>query len=154
MKTLYMIRGISGSGKTTYAKNNCGDIRVFEADQFFTTIDETGTVQYKFNPALLSFAHQHCLSRVVCELFHNDAAIVANTFTTNWEMEKYFKLKEIFPDLEIKVIEMKTQYKNVHGVPEEKVEQMKRRWEEIDKKYIESGVVSSVDTFQPINVVA
>lgn len=141
MKTLYIIRGVSGSGKSTYALTlwQQTGFSINEADQFFE-----GHSDYLFEPKLLPYAHQRCLAETAWCIYHEQGAIVSNTFTTNWELEKYFKLKETFPDLKIHVIEMKTQYQNVHGVPDEKVAQMKRRWEDINQKYFDDGTIDSI----------
>lgn len=145
MKTLYIIRGVSGSGKSTHAFElwQQTGLSVNEADQFFE-----GDTDYFFDPKLLPYAHQQCLSDTAWCIYHEQGAIVSNTFTTNWELEKYFKLKEVFPDLKIHVIEMKTQYQNVHGVPDEKVAQMKRRWEDIHPKYFDDGTIDSIKVIE------
>lgn len=145
MKILYIIRGVSGSGKSTYALTlwQQTGFSINEADQFFE-----GHSDYLFEPKLLPYAHQRCLADTAWCIHHEQGAIVSNTFTTNWELEKYFKLKETFPDLNIHVIEMKTQYQNVHGVPDEKVAQMKRRWEDINQKYFDDGTIDSIKVIE------
>lgn len=57
--------------------------------------------------------------------------VVSNTFTTNKEMRKYLELVEDFPNLEIKIIEMKNDYGSIHNVPEEALNKMRLRWEEL-----------------------
>ena len=61
MKTLYIIRGIAGSGKTTFANTIVDSIAVCEADQYFVD-KETG--EYKFNPDEIKIAHQWCKDEV------------------------------------------------------------------------------------------
>ncbi len=147
MKNLFMIRGLPGSGKSTYAHNLSSAINnccVFEADDFF--ISANG--RYSFDSKLLQFAHQQCLANVAHSLYHNGSAIVANTFVTSWEMKKYFDLKLSFPDLKVHVYEIKTQFDNIHNVPPEKIAKMLAKWEEVDQSLIDSGVVAGVLTIK------
>jgi hypothetical protein len=59
-----------------------------------------------------------------------DKIVVSNTFTQFWEMEPYFELakKYGYKTFSI-VVENRHGGVNQHGVPEEKVEQMKNRFE-------------------------
>lgn len=121
--TLYLIRGASGSGKSTYAKRlESWDCAHLEADMYFM---EDG--EYKFDAKFLPAAHKWCLNKTIEFLSKGMDVVVSNTFTRLWEMEDYLKI----PNVNILVIEMKTQYKNVHGVPDSAVEKQKARWEEI-----------------------
>jgi 50S ribosomal subunit-associated GTPase HflX len=56
--------------------------------------------------------------------------VVSNTFTQEWEMEEYFKLAEKYGYMVFTVVvENRHGGVNQHGVPEEKLEQMKNRFE-------------------------
>jgi hypothetical protein len=56
--------------------------------------------------------------------------VVSNTFTQEWEMDNYYKLAERFGYRVYSVIvENRHGGVNEHGVPEEKLEQMKNRFE-------------------------
>jgi len=56
--------------------------------------------------------------------------VVSNTFTQEWEMEPYFKLAEKYGYTVFSVIvENRHGGKNEHGVPEEKVQVMKNRFQ-------------------------
>jgi len=56
--------------------------------------------------------------------------VVSNTFTQEWEMEPYFELAKKYGYKVFSiVIENRHGNKNKHGVPEDKVEQMKNRFE-------------------------
>lgn len=85
---LYIIRGISGSGKSTFAKSlGCP---YFEADMYF--IDPI-TGEYKWDGSKIKQAHEWCFDRVHESIFLNQNKIaVSNTFTEEWEMEKYINL--------------------------------------------------------------
>ena len=55
---------------------------------------------------------------------------VSNTFTQEWEMKPYFELAEKYGYMVFSVIvENRHGGVNQHNVPEEKIEQMKNRFE-------------------------
>ena len=135
MPKLTIVRGLPGSGKSTYAQTivSLSTVHV-EADMFFTEFDG----EYKFNADLLGAAHDWCYGAAAMCLNDGLNCVVSNTFTKMWEMEKYLALATKIPDLQIDVVEMRTRYGSIHNVPAEKVEQMKNRWEEyeFEKKVI------------------
>ena len=124
MKELFLLRGLPGSGKSTLAKSLDGEH--FEADMFFMVGDE-----YKFDGSKLKLAHKWCKDSV--EEFMDlgyDRIVVSNTFTQEWEMEEYFKLAEKYGYMVFTiVVENRHGGVNEHGVPEDKLEQMKNRFE-------------------------
>lgn len=130
MPKLTLIRGLPGSGKSTYASAVQG--LHFEADQFFE--DLHGNYEYDIN--LIAVAHDWCFSNTVRALRCGYDCIVSNTFTKMWELDRYLDIPRKLPDVKLSVIEMKTQYKNIHGVPDDKLKQMAARWEEIPEELI------------------
>jgi len=134
-KILYLIRGVSGAGKSTFAKKIVGyDFLVCEADKYFIN-KETG--EYKFDASKIKDAHKFCQDTVetymkdslVNDQFYREIA-VSNTFTQEWEMDQYFKLaKEYGYTVFSIVVENRHGGTNVHNVPEDKIEQMKNRFE-------------------------
>jgi len=134
-KVLYIVRGIPGSGKSTMAKMLVGeDFLVCEADKYF--IDkETG--EYNFDFTKIKEAHKFCQDTVetymkdslVNDQFYREIA-VSNTFTQEWEMQPYFELAKKYGYKVFSIIvENRHEGINEHGVPEEKIEQMKNRFE-------------------------
>ena len=128
-KILYIVRGVPGSGKSTFAKSlvKSKDYCHKEADMFF--IDDDGN--YDFNPSKLKEAHQWCQEEVefLMRLGHT-SVVVSNTFTQEWEMEPYNKLAEKYNYKVFSVIvENRHDGDNTHGVPEDKIELMKNRFE-------------------------
>lgn len=132
MKTLYLIRGVPGSGKTTLAQTlahlswlETGV--VYSADDYFMVSGE-----YQFDPTKLKQAHASCQRIVRSEMrdFHGDNIFVANTFTQEWEMKPYLDVAEEYGYRVFSIIvENRHGGKNVHGCPDDKVEQMKNRFE-------------------------
>lgn len=133
MKELYLIRGIPGSGKSTFAHHVWEDYAICEADKFF--YDKEGN--YNFDASKLRQAHEWCRQEVEKRMVENlitpqyyPEIIVSNTFTQEWEMEPYYKLAEQYGYKVFSfIIENRHGGKNVHGVPEEKLEQMRNRFE-------------------------
>ncbi len=125
-KVLILLRGLPGSGKSTLAKT-FGEIHI-EADMYFVD-KETGV--YNFDGSKLKNAHNWCQD--VVEHWMNDdiqRIIVSNTFTQEWEMDFYYKLAETYGYVVHSVIvENRHGGLNEHGVPADKLEQMKKRFE-------------------------
>jgi predicted kinase len=124
MKELFLLRGLPGSGKSTLAKS-LSDSHI-EADMFFIKDGE-----YKFDGSKIKDAHNWCQDVVEHWMDENKPKIVvSNTFTQEWEMDNYYKLAERFGYRVYSVIvENRHGGVNEHGVPEEKLEQMKNRFE-------------------------
>ena len=133
MKKLYIVRGLPGSGKSTFAEALVGsDFLVCEADKYFIVDGE-----YKFDATKLREAHEWCRNRVetymkdslVNDQFYREIA-VSNTFTQEWEMEAYYKLAEKYGYMVFSVIvENRHGGVNQHGVSDVKLAQMKNRFE-------------------------
>ena len=129
---LILLRGIPGSGKTTLGNailfTNQSNIQdVLSADNFF--INEKG--EYIFDFTKLKEAHNDC--QVKCaERMRNQFSkiVVANTFTQEWEMEPYFIMAERYNyRIHTVIVENRHGNKNIHNVPEEKIEQMIKRFD-------------------------
>lgn len=130
MKTLYIIRGLPGSGKSTYAKSL--GIPHFEADMYFYLRDG----EYRFDKWKLKHAHEWCRDQVIDALFRTDSdVVVSNTFTTMKELTPYLDLKDVYNELKIVVVDVKTAYGSLHGVPEATMDKMKARWQDVPPEY-------------------
>ena len=130
MKTLYIIRGVPGSGKSTYARNRFPESDIAEADNYFVRPDG----RYDFNPRLLKEAHEWCFQQLKQTLESCGYGIVANTFTRKWEMQKYLDLA-LDIGAAVEVIRCSGNWQNVHGVPEQKVKEMSERFEHFEGEY-------------------
>lgn len=129
---LILLRGIPGSGKTTFAsvilqQPNNNPQEILSADDFFE--GENG--EYNFDSTKLKEAHNYCQFRCSERMRQQKVRIVvANTFTQEWEMDEYFKMAERYNyRVHTVIVENRHGNENVHGVPEGKVQQMKDRFQ-------------------------
>lgn len=128
-KDLILIRGVSGSGKTTFGHLIGGmNYDVLSADDYFTN-SQTG--EYEFDGSQLKEAHADCQARAELRMARGDhKVIVANTFTREWEMAEYFLLAyEYNYRIHSIIVENRHGGVNEHGVPKESIEKMKDRFE-------------------------
>ena len=123
-RELYLLRGIPGSGKSTLAKS-LGGCHV-EADMYFMNDGE-----YKFDPSKLSEAHQWCQNKTASYMHTNwPRIVVSNTFTQEWEMQAYYDLAEKYGyRIYSLIVENRHRGINEHGVPANKVQHMKDRFQ-------------------------
>jgi predicted kinase len=128
-KTLLLLRGLPGSGKSTLSKL-LGGVHI-EADQYFM---ENG--EYKFDSSKIKLAHNYCQSQTSAWMNSNgdqvnvDRIVVSNTFTQEWEMKPYFDLAKTYGYQVFSIIvENRHEGENVHGCPKETIEKMRERFE-------------------------
>jgi len=143
---MYIMRGVSGSGKSTKAQQLKGNGEVFSTDDFFMEGEE-----YKFDPTKLKEGHDWNQRRVW------DAAkrkvnpiVVDNTTTMGWEAKPYvvigmtegYDVEIVEPDSpwwnqfrpnmsdeEIQNLAEVLAENSVHGVPVQGIVNMLKRWE-------------------------
>jgi predicted kinase len=128
MKTIILLRGIPGAGKSTLAslllpnKPHC----IRSADMYFE--DEEGN--YKFNARELPIAHKWCKNQVEYLMDDKeDLIIVENTFTQEWEMADYFDLANKYDYRIVSlIVENRHGSKSIHNVPQDKIDMMKERF--------------------------
>lgn len=117
------MRGLPGSGKSTWAKKQDADV-IVSADDWFMRSGE-----YKFNPAELPAAHDACLSRFLDAIQHGTRyVIVDNTNLKVWEIAPYYRLAQLF-GYAVSIACMDTLLstclkRNTHKVPDVKMGQM------------------------------
>jgi gluconate kinase len=134
MKTMYIMRGVPGSGKSymakQIAKEQCGTI--FSTDDFFMKGGE-----YLFDPAKLGYFHD--LNRLAVEratASNLETIVVDNTMTTLKEARQYCRIA-MTNNYKVVFVEPKTEWafnaeecarRNQHGVPLEAIERMLARY--------------------------
>jgi len=128
MKTLYLLRGLPGAGKSTVAKS-LGGINI-ETDQYFM---EDG--EYKFDATKLGLAHDFCQSQtrswmaIKTDQFQPETIVVSNTFTTEKELKPYIEMaKELGYRVVSLIVENFHGGKSIHDVPETAMEKMRKRF--------------------------
>lgn len=134
-KTLILIRGVQGSGKSTLADmilraHDYGDElglpegwAHYEADMFFN-----GPDGYVWDGAKIGEAHRWCQMKTNEAMKEGLRIIVSNTFIKREEMQTYLEMAKEH-GYQVQEIICKGRFQNVHGVPEEKVEQKRRQFE-------------------------
>lgn len=144
-KKVVIMRGISGSGKSTYIKKHYPDALVCSADHFFEKDDGS----YQFNAKQLGIAHGICMKKFKKALAHGtDLVVVDNTNTKAREFRPYLMAAQ-HAGYEIEIVRLETPVdvaaaRNAHGVPEEAVQRMSDRMAPAPSGYHEK-VVSGTD---------
>ena len=117
-----IMRGIPGSGKSTWVKQNYPSALVVSADQYFMVGNN-----YVFRKELLPKVHDECLKNYLKALKNRTELIVVdNTNLKVFEIAPYYRLAEVF-NYKVKIIYLAVDPdngENVHGVPKEIVQQM------------------------------
>ena len=128
-KELFLLRGLPGSGKSTLAAQLGGSL--VEADRYFMQYGD-----YKFDASKLKEAHSWCREQVGKWMevdnagYDVDRIVVSNTFTQEWEMRPYYELAEKYGYRVYSiVVENRHGGKNVHNVPDEAIDKMRKRFE-------------------------
>ena len=132
MANIYIMRGLPGAGKSTWARRNYPEAHVCSADTFF--LDDEGV--YRFDGTLISQAHASCLrgfAEILASIARDpskspEVVIVDNTAIKAWEISPYYNLAKAYGH-ESRIIHVKcdaetAHSRNVHGVPLERVEKM------------------------------
>jgi tRNA uridine 5-carbamoylmethylation protein Kti12 len=139
MKKLIILRGLSGSGKSTKARELLREavdegleVTICSADNYFIGPDDI----YRFDPFNIGKAHLKCKEEVGASMeFEDDLIILDNTNTQKWEYEPYLNLASIYDyEVEIQMIGNLTDTemywkRNTHNVPRNVIERMAQRFE-------------------------
>jgi len=131
-KKMIILRGIPGSGKTTYTQRVLEQAQevICSADHYFI---REGV--YQFSPADIGKAHEASQqkARKLCSSGAK-TLIIDNTNTKKWEFEPYLKMAAEY-GYTVEVVRFILPCKiaakrNLHGVPEKNVERMMERFED------------------------
>lgn len=127
---LTIIRGLPGSGKTTYAYNNYKNTIILEADMLCI---QNGN--YIFEANKIKEHHNSIHNIVEIVLSNNSDCIITGTLTRKWEIEPYIKLANKY-NQKYQIIKLIANYNTIHNVPIETIKAMKDRWESVEGEII------------------
>lgn len=126
MRTLVIMRGIPGSGKSSIAlalAAQCADTVICEADQFFNGSDG----KYHYLPHLVPTAHLWCYNKAKAAMEQDTPlVIVSNTSTQRARVEQYLELASVF-GYQVQQIVVFGDFGSVHNVPDVAMERMKKQ---------------------------
>ena len=128
-KKLYLIRGASGSGKSSFAKSLMDKNSVaLSADDWMIKKGK-----YEFNKNRLPIVHGICINQTEKKMVDGfEKIFVHNTFTTSKELKPYYKLADKYDyDVYSLVVENRHGGQNVHDVPDETLELQKQKFQEV-----------------------
>jgi predicted kinase len=125
---LYIIRGLPGSGKSTYAKK-LGCFHV-EAD-FYHCRDGV----YKYNRDNIKAAHEWCQKMALTAMSIGMDVVVSNTFTMKSEMQPYIDMAKKTGHA-ITIVRMIGSHGSIHDVPDDSMKKMRDRWEIVEGEII------------------
>lgn len=132
MKNLFLVRGLPGSGKTTFVNSIKLAISEIvyhlEADMYFTKHD----LDYEENVKIhIAKAHNWCQECTEDGMLAGIKNIfVSNTFTQQWELDPYIRFAKKH-NYVIHILTMDNHHRgeSIHNVPESVLENMEKRFE-------------------------
>ncbi len=117
MKRVIIMRGLPGSGKSTYSKQTFPEAAICSADDYFET-----PAGYVFNPMCIRDAHIQCMREFLEFTDTQDTVVVDNTNLNQFEIAPYVLVAEakgFTVNILRLVVDLPTAMaRNVHKVPD------------------------------------
>ncbi|UAV84501.1 hypothetical protein PHB09_005 [Pseudomonas phage PHB09] len=121
---MYLIRGLPGSGKSTFAATLASlyDCDHWEHDQYLYT-DEG---EYLWTEKRMAHAYRQCLRDTEATMERMEPVVVSNVFPTAKSLKNYRKLAEKYGyQVTYIVVENRRGGVNIHDVPQEALDGMR-----------------------------
>lgn len=125
---LYLIRGLPGSGKSTFASTlaRLYDCDHWEHDQYLYTEDG----EYVWTESRMAYAYRQCLRDTEATMERGEPVVVSNVFPTAKSLKNYRKLAEKYGyQVTYIVVENRRGGQNIHNVPEEALKGMREAFQ-------------------------
>lgn len=134
---LFLVRGLSGSGKSFLAARIAAAYNAdhWESDLYF--FDEV-TLRYNWDRDKAQHSHKWCQHKAALSLLSGRNVVVANTFPQLDHLDPYYAMALMRPTTEVYVLEPTTEWSgnpeecikhNAHGIPRHLVETQAELWE-------------------------
>ncbi len=126
MKMLYLIRGLPGSGKSTFARTLAKGLNAphYEHDMYLYTPEG----EYLWTEGRMVFAYKECLRETEVAMSMDadfQAVVVSNVFPTARSMKNYRRLAEKYGyQVTYIVVENRRNGVDIHDVPQEALDGM------------------------------
>lgn len=128
-RSLIILRGLPGSGKTTLAKllSEKGKYPVISIDDYFTN-EQTGEYTFEFDKNHLAYKYAEERTRDAMAKL-SEKIFLHNVFSIEWEMEPYFQLaaKNQYTVF-VLTVENRHKHSNVHHISDEQLEKMAAKY--------------------------
>lgn len=113
LKMMYIVRGLSGSGKSTIAQHlsNSTGAEVCEADDYFVT----SSGEYDWDESKLKQAHDRCYNKVLANLEQGKDVIISNTSLVERELKPYLNLAKQY-GYNVQTLLVQSLFKSTHDV--------------------------------------
>lgn len=144
-----ILRGISGSGKTTYHKQHYPNAYVCSADNYF--LDGDGN--YNFDAKLLGEAHKGCMTTFLTIMKNkkyvpkDTVVVIDNTNIELHDLTPYLRVAESY-NCEVEIIRIECDpecafKRNMHKVPNATIQRMYRNLKPIFGRYPKETVIKT-----------
>lgn len=123
---LTLVRGLPGSGKSTYARSL--GVMHLENDMFLISHGE-----YKWSREAARKAHARCVMSARSFMESGADLVVSNTFVKTRDMKAYRKAAEDF-GYQVEVHTCRGNYGSIHNVPETDLQRIANSWQEMKEE--------------------